>query len=99
MGQIRHIPPETFDALYRFYKSNRRPPGFLWEIVCGRMYEAAKSADPTNHQYLADIVLFMHDHADRVPVTNELFDFKWESWRVRFSPDATEIQFNRGEED
>jgi hypothetical protein len=99
MSLIRHIPPHTFDALYRFYKFSHTPGDFLHDILCGRIYEAACRADALNRQYFVDIVLFIHEYADRTHRDSELFDFKWETWRSRFSPDATEINFNRGDDE
>jgi hypothetical protein len=99
MGQIRHIPPHTFDVLYRFYKFNHQPGDFLGDMIRGRLFESACRADPANHQYFADILLFIHQYADKVQPDSEMFDLKWESWRTRFSPDATEIDFNRGDDE
>lgn len=94
MGQIRHIPPHTFDALYRFYKFGHHPGDFLGDLLRGRTYESACRADSDNHQHFADIVIFIHQFADKVDRRQSMFDFKWETWRSRFSPDATEIHFS-----
>lgn len=94
MGHAKHIPPHTFDALYRFYRFGHQPGDFLHDLVSGRTYLAACRADSLNHQYFADIVIFIHQFADNLKRDDPMFDFKWESWRSRFSPDATEIAFS-----
>lgn len=99
MGQIRHIPPHTFDCLYRFYKYGHHPGDFLGDLIKGRTFESACRADPTNHQYFADIVIFIHQFADKMPASDDMFNFKWETWRSRFSPEATEISFHLGDDD
>ena len=93
---IERIPPHAFDALYRFYKSGHRPGECLMNMLSGRMYEAAKIADPEVRAYFPDIILFIHEHADNLPSNHELFDMRWEAWRIRYSKDATEIDFYRG---
>jgi hypothetical protein len=99
MGTIKHIPPHTFDALYRFYKHSHKPSDFLNDMIRGRLFESACRADDLNHKHFADILIFIHQLADKLPATSEVFDMKWEAWRVRFSPDATEIHFHRGEDE
>ena len=59
---IERIPPHAFDALYRFYKSGLRPGECLMNMLSGRMYEAAKIADPEVRAYFPDIILFIHEH-------------------------------------
>ena len=96
---IDRVPPHIFDALYRFYKSGLKPGACLMHLVAGRPYESAKIADPETKRCFADIIIFIHEHADNLPFDHELFDLKWEAWRIRFSPDASEISFNRGDDE
>lgn len=99
MGLPKHVPPHTFDALYRFYKFGHMPGDFLHDLISGRTYLAACRSDSANHQYFADIVIFINQFADQLPRDNDMFDFKWETWRSRFSPDATEISFHQEDSD
>jgi hypothetical protein len=94
MGLPKHIPPHTFDALYRFYKFGHQPGDFLGDLLAGDIYFAACRADAQNHQYFADIIIFINQYASQVSKDNDMFNFKWETWRSRFSPDATEISFH-----
>ena len=96
---VERIPPHVFDALYRFYKTGLRPGQCLGDIVNGRMYEAAKTADPDTKKHFADIILFITEYADTINHTHEMFDMRWEAWRIRFSKDATEIDFYRGNDE
>lgn len=93
------IPPHIFDALHRYYKFGHQPGSCLRDLLEGRMYESALRADSETRSRFADIIIFVHEFADRVKPDEELFNFKWETWRCKFSPDATEINFNRGDDE
>jgi hypothetical protein len=97
------IPPHTFDALYRYYR-HRIPAGsFLAAVIRNDGLDAARRADSENLKALGDIILF-NDWAknyNNTCIANGDFmgvDLKWETWRMRFSPEASEINFDRGDD-
>jgi hypothetical protein len=93
------VPPTAFSTLYRYYKYGYQPGGFLSAVISNDAWQAAALADPTNREALGSIILFNRYASDyqkeckRIG-SNEGFDIRWESWRVRFSPHADEIEID-----
>jgi hypothetical protein len=98
------IPAHTFDALYRYYRHSIPTGGFLAAVIKNDGLEAARRADAMNAPALRDIILFNYAaHAYRQDcIAAKDFtgcDLKWETWRTRYSPEATEIKYDLGEDD
>jgi hypothetical protein len=96
---IDHVPPHIFDALYRYYKFGHHPGDCLNDMIHNRPYTAALRADALTKKHFADIFLFINEHARGVPASSEVFNLRWETWRCKFSPDAQEIDFDRGDDE
>ena len=98
------VPPSVFDSLYRFYKHKIPTGDFLKAVIEDKGWEAASRADITNRTHLADILLF-NGQARRFYMDCKNagdwsgFDLRWEAWRMRYSPEATEIAANLGDDD
>jgi len=97
------IPPHTFAALYRYYRHGIPTGGFLAAIIKNDGLDAARRADDKNRIALADIILFNDMAATYRKDCIAMADFtsadlKWETWRLRFSPEAEEVNFYRGED-
>jgi hypothetical protein len=97
------IPPATFNNLYHHYRTGAPPGGFLSAVLTDKAFLSAAQADPTNRLHLADIILFNH-WAKKFGYLREImdksaFDLKWEAWRIRFSPQATEIELDMGDDE
>tara|TARA_R110000868_G_scaffold231690_1_gene485086 strand:+ start:151 stop:465 length:315 start_codon:yes stop_codon:yes gene_type:complete len=97
------IPPHTFDALYRYYRHRIPTGGFLAAVIKNDGLEAARRADDKNRPALADILLFNNSaHAYQQDCINagdfSGCDLKWETWRLRYSPEATDIRFDLGDD-
>lgn len=97
------VPPHVFKSLYRHYREGAPTNSFLQMVLADRAFRAADRAEPGERPYLADIILFNH-YASNFGYLRQVgdpaaFDLKWEAWRIRFSPDAEEIQFNPGDDD
>lgn len=97
------VPPHVFQSLYRHYKSGAPTNKFLQMVLADHAFRAAEAAEPGERLYLADILLFNY-YASNFGYAKQVndpaaFDLKWEAWRIRFSPDAEEIQFNPGDDD
>lgn len=98
------IPSHTFDALYRYYRHSIPTGGFLAAVIKNDALEAARRADDKNRPALADIILFNNtaDTYRRDCIAMGDFtgvDLKWETWRLRYSPTATDIKFDLGDDD
>ena len=97
------IPPHTFDAMYRYYRHRIPTSSFLTAVIKNDALGAAHVADNENRKALGDIILFnswasTHQKACIVSGDFAGVDLKWEMWRLRFSPEASEITFDRGDE-
>jgi len=97
------IPPHTFAALYRYYRHGIPTGGFLAAIIKNDALDAARRADDKNRIALADIILFnnMAETYRKDCIAMADFtgaDLKWETWRLRFSPESEEVNFYRGED-
>ena len=96
------IPPHTFGALYRWYRYGYQPGGFLSAVIKDEAWFSAAQADPINRPNLADIILFNRQASQFSADSKgdwESFNMKWEAWRIRYSPDATEIDIDREDND
>ena len=98
------IPPHTFDAMYRYYRHRIPTGGFLASVIRNDGLDAARRADSENRKALGDIILFNEwastYNKDCIAAGDFTgVDLKWETWRMRFSPEASEINFDRGDDD
>ena len=98
------IPPQTFAALYRYYRHSIPTGGFHDAVIRNDGLDAARRADDKNRPALADIILFNSMAATYRKDCIAMADFtsadlKWETWRLRFSPEAEEIGFDMGDDD
>lgn len=98
------IPPHTFSALYRHFKFGIPPGGFLSAVLKNNALIAAASADQHNRLCLSDIILFTdqaRNHHQDCAAADDFtgFDLKWETWRMRYSPEANEIEFDTGDDE
>jgi hypothetical protein len=98
------IPPHTFDALHRYYRHSIPTGGFLAAVIKNDALEASRRADDKNRPALADIILFnyaAHAYLQDCIASKDFSgcNLKWETWRIRYSPEATEIKYDLGEED
>jgi hypothetical protein len=99
MGMLKHVPPHTFDALTASTSSGTCPATSCTTSSPAAPTSPRAAADSANHQHFADIVIFIHQFADKLHRDDDMFNFKWETWRSRFSPDATEISFSGDTDD
>jgi len=99
------IPEHTFSALYRWFRHGYQPGGFLTAVLDNDAWQAAALADPRNREALAYIILFarkaetFHKQwiAEKDPIDS--FEIRWESWRIRYSPEAPEIEITEVEDE
>lgn len=100
----RHIPSHTFEALYRYYRHGYNPGGFLSAVISDQAWLAAAQADHKNSQNLANIILFNREASEYSKNNKDekdwsSFDMRWESWRIRYSPDAVAIELDLEDEE
>jgi hypothetical protein len=93
------VPPHIFDALYRYYKFGHHPGSCIQDLIDNRPYQAATRADDLTKRHFADIIIFINDFARTISPDSHVFNMMWERWRCKFSPDATEIDFDRGDDE
>lgn len=99
------IPAHTFNSLYRYYRLGIPGGDFLQSVLKNLGWEAAARADPQNRAALADIFLFNHkarDYEAQCRSANDYsgYDMMWAAWRIRYSPEADEIEgVELGEDD
>lgn len=97
------IPPHTFDSMYRYYRHRIPTSSFLTAVIKNDALGAAHCADNENRKALGDIILFnswASNYQKDCIATGDFsgIDLKWEMWRLRFSQNATEINFDKGDD-
>jgi hypothetical protein len=95
------VPPQVFGELYRHYRNGIPTGGFLKAVLSNDAHLSAAIADSTNRQHLADIILFNHwakEYGRMGTRDPSAFDLKWESWRIRFSPQAEDLGIDLGDD-